>query len=106
MYRVYVLRLQNRVWEESPKFQKRNRQYRKGKPVVYVGSTGKSIDERVADHLGGGKTSNSFVKRFFKGKMPKEFNGIRPRKSRAAIEKREARKAEELRERGWGVWQG
>jgi len=38
--------------------------------------------------------------------MPKEFNGIRPRKSRAAIEKCEARKAEELRERGWGVWQG
>ena len=44
-YRAYVLRLQNRVLDKSKDFRDANPD-RKDKPVVYVGSTGKSIDER------------------------------------------------------------
>lgn len=106
VYRVYVLRLQDRVWDEEPKFRKANPDYVTGKPVVYVGSTGKSIDGRLQDHLGGGRTSNRFVRDYFRRKMPGEYSGIRPRASRSAIEKREQRKADELRARGWGVWVG
>ena len=105
-YSVYVLRLKNHVWDKEPKFREENPDYIEGKPVVYVGSTGKSIDERVADHLSGGQTSSSFVRDYFKRKMPSEYSGIRPRKSRKAIEEREQRKADELRARGWGVWIG
>jgi hypothetical protein len=104
-YRVYVLRLHSRAWGEEPKFRKANPGYQEGEPLVYVGSTGKTVDERLQDHLAGGRTSNRFVKNYFKRKMPKEYEGIRPRESRRAAEKREARKAEELRGRGWGVWQ-
>jgi hypothetical protein len=69
-YRVYVLRLQNRVWDEQPKFRNENPNYVEGKPVVYVGSTGKLIEERVEDHRSGGQTSSFFVRNYFKRKMP------------------------------------
>ncbi len=105
-FRVYVLRLQDRVWDESKRFRDANPNFRKGKPVAYVGSTGKSIEARIADHLSGGRTSNSFVFRYYKRKMTREYSGIRPRATRRAIERREAAKAEELRSRGWGVWVG
>ena len=105
-YRVYVLRLQSRLWEEEPKFRAANPDYREGKPVVYVGSTGKSIEQRVADHLAGGMTSNRFVKTYFKRSMSNEYADLPVCGDRKRAEGLEARKAEELRGRGWGVWVG
>ncbi len=104
--RVYVLRLQNRVWEKSKDFRDANPDYEPGKPVVYVGSTGKSIDERIADHLAGGMTSNRFVKRYFKRKMTTEYADLPVCSDRQTVEVLEAATAKELRARRWGVWVG
>ncbi len=106
LFRVYVLRLRSQVWEDSPRCRRENPQYEERRPIVYVGSTGKSIDERLKTHLDGGVYSNTFVHKYFKRKMPSEYRGIRPRQTREAAEARESRKAEELRARGWGVWYG
>ena len=89
----------------EPGFRKKNPRYRDGKPLVYVGSTGKELEERLEDHLGGGRTSNKYVFEYFKRMRPDVHKGIKPRKFRRAAEKREARLAEELRGKGWGVWQ-
>lgn len=104
-YYVYVLELHKRLWNESKKFRDKNPHYTAGKPLVYVGSTGKTVEQRLADHLAGGPKSNVFVKKHFKRTRPDQYEGIRPRPSRQAAEKREARLAEGLRNRGWGVWQ-
>ena len=75
-YRVYVLRLQNQVWTNSKDFREANPDYKPRKPVVYVGSTGESIEERIAKHRAGGQTSNRFVKKYFKRTMPTEYADI------------------------------
>lgn len=106
MYRVYVIQLKRSVWIDSVRFRNRNPGYQENKPIVYVGSTGKEIEERVADHLAGGRTANTYACRYFKRLRPDIYKGIKPRRSRASIERREARLADELRARGWGVWQG
>lgn len=98
--------MQNRVWDKSKDFRDANPGYRKGKPVVYVGSTAKSIDERVADHLAGGMTSNRFVKKYFKRKMTREYADLPVYTDRNEAEAREEEKANELRARRWGVWVG
>jgi len=105
-YRVYVLRLQNQVWTKSKRFREANPDYKPRKPVVYVGSTGESIEERIAKHRAGGKTSNSFVKKYFRRKMPAECADIPVCSDRPSAEALEAKKAKELRARGWGVWGG
>ena len=105
-YRVYVLRLQNQVWTNSKDFREANPDYKPRKPVVYVGSTGESIEERIAKHLAGGKTSNRFVKKYFRRKMPTEYADIPVCSDRPSAEALEAKKANELRARGWGVWVG
>jgi len=103
-YRVYVLGLKKSVWDESKKFRDENPDYIQGKPMVYVGSTGQTIDERLQDHLSG-HNANEFVTDYFKKKRPDQYKGIRPRKSRSSAEAREARLALELKGRGWAVWQ-
>ena len=103
-HRVYVFRLQDRVWKESPRFRRANPDYRPGKPVVYVGSTGLAIDQRLEAHLAGGRTANRYVNKYFKRKMPREYEHIPVYKTRRRAEAREKRTALELRARGWGVW--
>jgi len=105
-YRVYVFRLQNQVWEKSKDFRDANPDYKPRKPVVYVGSTGESIEERVAKHRAGGMTSSRFVKKYFKREMPTEYADIPVCSDRPSAEALEAKKANELRARGWGVWVG
>ena len=105
-YRVYVLRLQNQVWEKSTKFQDANPDYKPRKPLVYVGSTGKTIDQRVADHLAGGRTSNIFVEEYFRRKMAYLYKNLPAFSDRPSAEALEAKTAKDLRARGWGVWGG
>lgn len=105
-YRGYVIELKRSLWKKSGRFRRKNSEYQPGKPLVYVGSTGKTVEERLQDHLAGRDTENRYVTRYYKRLVPPEYEGIRPRQSRGAVERREARKAEELRGRGSGVWQG
>lgn len=103
-YQVYVIRLKNTVWEESPKYRKENPQYHPGKPHVYVGSTGKTPEERFETHMDGGPTSSPFVRRFGKRLFDWAHDDAPLQADRARVEELEAEWAEKLRQRGWGVW--
>ena len=105
-YRVYVLRLQNQVWTNSKDFREANPHYKPRRPVVYVGSTGESIEERIAKHRAGGKTSNRFVEKYFRRKMAYLYKNLPVFSDRPSAEALEAKTAKELRAKGWGVWGG
>jgi len=99
---VYVVRLDNAVLDES-RFAKENPQHETDKPCVYVGMTGLDPDERPANHLQGHK-SNSFVKRFGQYLMHRQFERLNPMTYEDA-KAMEERLAEQLKKKGWAVWQ-
>ena len=105
-YRVYVLRLSQQAWKREEAFRERNPDYRDGKPLVYVGHTGKAIEARVSDHLKGGRTSSKYVRKYFKNKMPREYEELPVYQTRDKALRLERKTADELRSRGWGVWEG
>lgn len=51
-YRVYIIELAKGVLQKR-KFRERNPQYIEGKPCVYVGSTGKPVEQRFQEHVTG-----------------------------------------------------
>ncbi|MEK9810454.1 MAG: hypothetical protein VW362_08400 [Candidatus Nanopelagicales bacterium] len=105
-HRVYVLRLKKQVWDREENFRERNPDYRDGKPLVYVGHTSKTIEERLADHLEGGETSSRLVRKYFRRTMPGESEDLPVYRSRRKALMLEQETADELRSRGWGVWEG
>ena len=103
-YRVYIIDLKRSVLKKS-RFRARNPLYREGKPCVYVGSTGIGVEKRFEQHKAGYK-SNRYARKYGKRLRYSDMNGIKPRKTRVSIEKKEAEIATELRSRGWAVWWG
>ena len=103
-YRVYIIDLNKKVLGVT-KFNERNPDYRPGKPCVYVGSTGIGVEERFGQHKAGYK-SNRYANKFGRRLRFNDMKAIRPRKTRVAIEKKEAEVAMELQSRGWAVWWG
>ena len=101
-YRVYIIDLNKDVLQ-SRKFRDRNPDYIEGKPCVYVGSTGKPVEERFNQHKEGYK-ANSFAKRYGKRLRYNDMRGIPPQDSSDSIEKKEHEVAVELQAKGWGVW--
>jgi Uri superfamily endonuclease len=104
IYRVYIIDLKKSVLKRT-KFKVRNENYKEGKPCVYVGSTGIGVEKRFEQHKVGYK-SNRYVNKYWRRLRYSEINGIRPRKTRASIEKKEAEVAKELQSKGWAVWWG
>jgi hypothetical protein len=110
-YRVYIIDLKKSVLKHQ-RFLARNPNYLQGKPCVYVGSTGISIDVRFKQHVCGKQSktgrdlSNKYAKKFGKRLRHNDMKKIRPRKTRTSIEKKEAQVAKELQLRGWAVWWG
>ena len=102
-HNVYVVELAPAVLAEA-KFRRRNPGYVDGKPCVYVGMTGLSVAERFANHKRGHK-GNVFVLRFGARLLPELFAHLNPMPYEAAMTM-ERELAEELREAGYGVWQG
>lgn len=76
-----------------------------GKPVVYVGMTSRSREERFREHKAGGFLSSRTVRRFGKRLFPWAWRNCRTFPSKEAAEVAERALAEELRRRGWTVWQ-
>ena len=70
-YRVYIVDLKKAVLGVN-KFKARNPNYQEGKPCVYVGSTGVSVEKRFKQHVYGKKSkkgkdlSNRYVKKYGK----------------------------------------
>ena len=101
-YRVYIIDLKKEVLK-SGKFRAANPDYEEGKPSVYVGSTALAPATRLEQHVAGYR-SNTFANKYGKRLRLADMKGLRPRKSRESIERKEAETAASLRLRGWGVW--
>jgi hypothetical protein len=104
-YRVYVVRLSGRL-ASSGRFMQRNPGYRPGKPLVYVGSTGRTPEDRFEAHLHGPRRYNRYVRMYGRRLFPWAYRDLPTFATREAAEAAERRRAEELRARGWAVWQG
>ena len=100
-YTIYVIRLKNRVIND-PRFRQRNAQYILKNPCVYVGMTYLSAEERYEQHKNGIHSAR-IVRNYHRDLMNSECRRTRPITQRRAL-KREAALAQNLRERGWGVW--
>jgi hypothetical protein len=102
-HNVYVVELAPAVLKEA-RFCRRNPGYVEGKPCVYVGMTGLGVAERFANHKRGHK-GNGFVRRHGTRLLPELFAHLNPMPYEAALTM-EQELAEELRQAGFGVWQG
>jgi predicted GIY-YIG superfamily endonuclease len=100
---VYVIELDPAVLGER-RFLERNPGYVAGMPCVYVGMTGLPIAKRFANHKAGHK-SNRYAHQYGVRLLPGLYECFNPMPFRAAQEM-EFELAEELREKGYAVWQG
>jgi hypothetical protein len=102
-HNVYVVELDPAVLKVRA-FRSRNPDRRRGMPCVYVGMTGLPPGERFQNHKAGVK-ANRFVRDFGKGLLPELFECFNPMPY-AAAQRMEVELAEELRAKGYAVWQG
>lgn len=101
-YHVYVVELSPDVLLE-PRFRKRNPDYARGKPCVYVGMTGLDPDVRLDKHKAGIQ-SNRFVQRYGLRLLPDLYEALNPMGYDDAVDK-EIEIGIDLRSAGFGVWQ-
>ncbi len=101
-YHVYVVELAKGVLDE-PRFVKANREYKAGKPCVYVGMTGIDPDVRFDKHKAGIQ-ANRYVQRFGLRLLPDIYEAYNPM-SYDEARAMEVELAIDLREGGYGVWQ-
>ena len=101
-YHVYVVELEDRVWNNA-RFRRCNPDYRLGMPFVYVGMTGLDPDLRFDRHKAGIQ-ANGFVQDFGVRLRPDLYAVYNPMPYHAAVEM-EVELGIALREQGYGVWQ-
>lgn len=101
-HHVYVVELDRSVLENK-RFLAANPDYDGEKACLYVGMTGKSPDERFAQHRAGYKAS-SFPRKYGKWLRRKLYEKFNPMTYEAARAK-EVELAAELRRQGHAVWQ-
>lgn len=97
---LYVIELGDSA-NDDPAFDHPHRD--RGKPCLYVGSTAKTNLERYADHTSGTWTQCRAVRRHGARRLCPELAGNKYAYSREKIEQLEARLAQALRRRGYGV---
>ena len=102
-YHVYVVELSPEVLTR-PRFRKANPGYVDGKPCVYVGMTGLDPDVRFDKHKAG-LQANRYVQQFGLRLLPEIYAAYNPMKYDEARDM-EVEVAIDLREGGYGVWQG
>jgi hypothetical protein len=99
---VYVIELAALVYSE-PRYQHENPEYRGAHPCVYVGSTGRTPQERFADHMSG-RHPGRFVRQHGLRLMPGLCDDLNPRPQDLARTTERAFAAK-LRQAGYAVWQ-
>jgi len=99
---VYVVELDQDVWSDR-RFKEANKGCSPDASCYYVGLTGLTPEERFARHKAGIQASR-IVKRFGLRLVPEWYEDMNPMSWPEAA-KTETALAEELRERGYGVWQ-
>ena len=100
---VYVIELDPKVLRHK-KFCDRNPDHDPAKACLYVGKTGRTPDERFKQHKAGFK-SNRYVREYGKYLRRRLFSKYNPMTEKEAVA-REVALAEELRRKGYAVWQG
>lgn len=103
-HHVYVVELDPAVLDLRL-FHRANPDRDPARPLVYVGMTGTSPEERFAQHRAGVKAGRGIVRRFGVRLLPELYAHLNPLPYAAAAEM-ERDLAEELRGEGFGVWQG
>ena len=109
-YRVYVIELSKRVFNESAKFRNANPQFNGVLQCLYVGMTSKTPKERFDQHKTGYrnkkgyKLSSNIVQKYGMYLRPSLYNHIAPVKTRAEALKLEEKLALELRRQRYAVW--
>jgi hypothetical protein len=101
-HHVYVVELDSRVLKDV-KFARANPAYVFGMPCLYVGMTGLDPDLRFDRHKAGIQ-SNKYVFEYGLRLMPQLYEVFNPMPYRTACEM-EFELAEELRGKGYAVWQ-
>ncbi|NHZ78792.1 hypothetical protein F2P44_05790 [Massilia sp. CCM 8695] len=101
-HNVYVIELSKDVLYE-PRFKRSNPDYVSGKPCVYVGMTGLSVDLRFDKHKAGIQ-ANKFVQKYGLRLLPDLYAVYNPMPYAGAADM-EVELGIGLREAGYGVWQ-
>ncbi|CUI05321.1 hypothetical protein LXA47_10440 [Massilia sp. P8910] len=101
-HKVYVIELSKDVLYE-PRFKRSNPDYVTGKPCVYVGMTGLSVDLRFDKHKAGIQ-ANKFVQKYGLRLLPELYAVYNPMPYAGAADM-EVELGIGLREAGYGVWQ-
>ncbi|MDM5178152.1 hypothetical protein PO883_13220 [Massilia sp. DJPM01] len=101
-HNVYVIELSKDVLYE-PRFKRSNPDYVSGKPCVYVGMTGLSVDLRFDKHKAGIQ-ANKFVQKYGLRLLPELYAVYNPMPYAGAADM-EVELGIGLREAGYGVWQ-
>jgi hypothetical protein len=88
---------------KDARFLEENPQYVDGKPCLYVGMTGRTPDERLQQHLSGKRSSSRVRKhgRWLRRKMYERYNPM----NHDEAAKMEVELANQLRNKGYAVWQ-
>jgi hypothetical protein len=102
-YHVYVVQLDDRVWN-APRFRRANPDHELGKPLVYVGMTGLDPDVRFDKHKAGIQ-ANRYVQEWGLRLLPGLYERYNPMGYDEA-RSMEVELAIALRRAGYGVWQG
>ena len=101
-FHVYVIELDRAVLNNR-KFAKANPDHDPEKACLYVGMTGKSPDERFAQHKAGYRASR-YPREFGRWLRRRLYERFNPMTYEEACAK-EVELAEDLRRRGFAVWQ-
>lgn len=109
-YRVYVIELSKRVFNENTRFRNANPQFNGALQCLYVGMTSKTPRERFKQHKTGYrnkkgyKLSSNIVEKYGLYLRPSLYNHIDPIATRAEAIKMEETLALELRRQRYAVW--
>ncbi|MGB5498280.1 MAG: ribose-5-phosphate isomerase [Maribacter sp.] len=109
-YRVYVIELSKRVFNENAKFRAANPQFNGVLQCLYVGMTSKTPKERLEQHKSGYrnkkgyKLSSNIVQKYGMYLRPSLYNQIKPVTTRAEALKLEEKLALKLRRQRYAVW--
>ena len=109
-YRVYVVELSRRVFNENYRFRNANPQFNGALQCLYVGMTSKTPKERFQQHKTGyrnkkgHKISSNIVEKYGLYLRPSLYNHIEPMATRAEAIKMEESLALELRRQRYAVW--
>jgi hypothetical protein len=103
-FHLYVIRLRKSILR-SRSFRRANPRYVVGKPCVYVGSTARTPEERFEVHRTDRVKGSGKVRKYGECLLEWAYQDLPTFYRREKAEEAEARYADELRKRGWGVWQ-